>query len=238
MRIIPVVVSCILVVCRHFSSGFQLFRSSKPNSFTFVAESNKCGEPSTFREKISAKVSKGINFVTAGVAIASVGANAAKAISSPPPKISLKPLPYDYKALAPHISEKTLFYHHDKHHAKYVETTLKIISGTDLEDKDLVTIMKKSHGSNQGLFNNAAQAWNHEFYWNCMKPNGGGAPKPGSKIATMINKAFGSYDEFKKQVDDPGVMSVYCFRFIVPPVKLLLLSHLLCLLVIITFPVT
>jgi Fe-Mn family superoxide dismutase len=93
----------------------------------------------------------------------------------------LPPLPYDYNALEPHLGEQTLRIHHDKHHAKYVSTCQTLIAGTDLEKADLVTIMRKAHGTNPSLFNNAAQSWNHTFYWHCMKANGGG--KPSGKLA-------------------------------------------------------
>ena len=116
--------------------------------------------------------------------------------------VVLPPLPYAYDALAPHISAKTLMYHHDKHHAKYVETTIKMVQGTDLEGADLVTIMKQTHTSKPALFNNAAQAWNHAFYWECMKPNGGG--KPSGKLAQLIDKQFGSYEKFRESFAAAG----------------------------------
>jgi len=117
-------------------------------------------------------------------------------------KVVLPPLPYAYDALAPHISAKTLMYHHDKHHAKYVETTVKMIQGTDLEKADLVAIMKQAHVTKPALFNNAAQAWNHAFYWACMKPNGGG--KPTGQLAALIDKQFGSYDKFRENFAAAG----------------------------------
>jgi len=112
--------------------------------------------------------------------------------------IPLTSLPYDYTSLEPYISSKTMKYHHDKHYSKYVATTNQLIANTELANSDLITIMKKSHGKNPILFNNAAQSWNHEFYWKCMKPNGGGNQLP-LKLQKAIDKSFGSYDEFKKQ---------------------------------------
>ena len=117
--------------------------------------------------------------------------------------ITLPPLPYAYDALAPHLSENTLRFHHDKHHAKYVEVANGMIKGTPMEKEDIVTIIRKAHGTNQGLFNNAAQSWNHAFYWNCMKPNGGG--KPSGKLAELIDKSFGSYDKFRAEFVNAGI---------------------------------
>merc|ERR1712205_194248 len=85
-------------------------------------------------------------------------------------------LPYEYTALEPHISKQTLEFHHDKHHAKYVNTMNEMIADTPMAGEELETIIKSSHGKKQGLFNNAAQSWNHAFYWQCMKPGGGGTP--------------------------------------------------------------
>lgn len=108
----------------------------------------------------------------------------------------MEDLPYPYDSLEPHISERTLKIHHDKHHAKYVTTANDIIKGTDMENDDVVTIIRKSFGHNQGLFNNAGQSFNHEFYWNSMKPNGGGLPT--GRIAELIEKDLGGYDKFRK----------------------------------------
>jgi len=105
--------------------------------------------------------------------------------------------------LEPHIGKQTLEIHHDKHHAKYVTTTNAMIAGTDMEKDDVVTILRKAHGTNQGLFNNAAQSYNHAFYWDCMKPNGGG--KPTGKLATLIDKQFGSYDKFRTEFINAGM---------------------------------
>ena len=100
-------------------------------------------------------------------------------------------LPYDRDALEPHISRETLDFHYGKHHNTYVVKLNGLIEGTELESKTLEAIIKTSQG---GIFNNAAQIWNHTFYWNCLSPNGGG--QPSGVLAEAINKAFGSFDEF------------------------------------------
>ncbi|GAA3953425.1 superoxide dismutase [Allohahella marinimesophila] len=106
----------------------------------------------------------------------------------------LPELPYEKNALEPHISAETLEYHHDKHHKAYVDKLNSLVEGTDKADKSLEEIIKSSSG---GLFNQAAQVWNHTFYWHCLSPNGGGAPT--GAIAEAINKAFGSFDKFKEE---------------------------------------
>lgn len=117
--------------------------------------------------------------------------------------IELPPLPYDYTALEPHIGEQTLKIHHDKHHAKYVTVANTMIAGTDMEKEDVVTILRKAkEAGNQGLFNNAAQSFNHAFYWDCMKPNGGG--KPTGKVAELIDRDFGGYDKFREEFATAG----------------------------------
>jgi Fe-Mn family superoxide dismutase len=108
--------------------------------------------------------------------------------------ISLPDLPYALDALAPHISAETLEFHHGKHHAAYVNNLNGMIEGTDLADADLETIIGQASG---GMFNNAAQIWNHTFYWNSMSPQGGGAP--GGAVGDAIGSAFGSYDAFREQ---------------------------------------
>ena len=112
-------------------------------------------------------------------------------------------MPYEYNALEPFIGEQTLKIHHGKHHAKYVENTLGLIKGTEHENSDLVTILRAAYGTNQGLFNNSAQSWNHTFYWHCMKVNGGGLPT--GKLATLIDKYFGSYDKFRTEFINAGM---------------------------------
>lgn len=108
--------------------------------------------------------------------------------------IELPALPYDRTALEPHISAETIDFHYSKHHQTYVTNLNNLIAGTEFESADLETIVRKSQG---GLFNNAAQVWNHTFYWNCLKPNGGGAPT--GKLAEAIDAAFGSFDAFKAE---------------------------------------
>ena len=106
---------------------------------------------------------------------------------------TLPPLPYAQDALAPHLSKETFEYHYGKHHQAYVTNLNTLIPGTEFEALSLEDIVKKSSG---GIYNNAAQIWNHTFFWNCMKPQGGGAPK--GKLADAINAKFGSYDAFKE----------------------------------------
>jgi Fe-Mn family superoxide dismutase len=105
----------------------------------------------------------------------------------------LPALPYAKTALAPHISEETLEYHYGKHHNTYVTTLNKMIEGGEFADASLEDIIKKSSGP---MFNNAAQVWNHTFYWNCLSPDGGGEPT--GALADAINTKFGSFEEFKK----------------------------------------
>ncbi len=106
---------------------------------------------------------------------------------------TLPELPYAKDALEPHISQETLEYHHGKHHQAYVTKLNDLIKDTDMADKSLEEIVKAADG---GLFNNAAQVWNHTFYWNCLSPNGGGEPT--GALADAINAAFGSFDKFKE----------------------------------------
>jgi len=110
--------------------------------------------------------------------------------------ITLPALPYANDALAPHITPETIEFHHGKHHNAYVVNLNNLIKDTDLADKDLETIIKAVAGdaSKAGVFNNAAQVWNHTFYWHSMKPNGGG--KPTGAIAAKIDADFGSYEKF------------------------------------------
>lgn len=107
---------------------------------------------------------------------------------------TLPPLPYDPSALAPHISQETLAYHHGKHHNTYVTNLNTLIAGTEFEPMSLEEIILKSSG---GLFNNAAQVWNHTFYWHCLSPQGGGAPT--GDLAAAIDKSFGSFAQFKEK---------------------------------------
>ncbi len=106
----------------------------------------------------------------------------------------LPALPYANDALAPVISAETIEYHYGKHHQTYVTNLNNLIAGTEFEQLTLEDIVKKSSG---GIFNNAAQVWNHTFYWNCLSPNGGGTPT--GALAAAINSKFGSFTEFKQQ---------------------------------------
>ncbi len=108
--------------------------------------------------------------------------------------IELPALPYDRAALEPTISGETIDFHYGKHHQTYVTNLNNQIKGTEFEDADLESIIRKSQG---GMFNNAAQIWNHTFYWNCLSPNGGGEPT--GALLDGINKAFGSFAAFKEQ---------------------------------------
>lgn len=114
--------------------------------------------------------------------------------------IELPALPYEKTALAPHISEETLEFHYGKHHNTYVVKLNGLIKGTDLETKSLEEIVKNSSG---GIFNNAAQIWNHTFYWNSLSPNGGG--EPSGALADAITASFGSFEAFKTQFTDSAI---------------------------------
>ena len=106
----------------------------------------------------------------------------------------LPALPYERDALAPHISPETIDFHYGKHHNTYVVKLNGLVPGTEFEGKTLEEVVKTSSG---GVFNNAAQIWNHTFYWNCLAPNGGGEAT--GAIADAINTAFGSFAEFKEK---------------------------------------
>ncbi len=111
--------------------------------------------------------------------------------------LTLPPLPYDLDALAPHMSRRTLEFHHGKHHKAYVDNTNAAIAGTALESADLPTIVRTAKTSaNAKLFNNSAQVWNHTFFWHSLKPNGGGAPK--GALAQRIDSDLGGFDAFRK----------------------------------------
>ena len=106
---------------------------------------------------------------------------------------TLPPLPYAIDALAPDYSKETLEYHHGKHHKAYVDKLNELQKGTEFENMELEEVVKKSSG---GIYNQAAQIWNHTFFWNCMKPNGGGEPV--GALADAIKKKWGSFADFKK----------------------------------------
>lgn len=112
----------------------------------------------------------------------------------------LPALPYEKNALEPHISAETLEYHYGKHHATYVTKLNGLIDGTELENKSLEEIVQSSDG---GVFNNAAQIWNHTFYWHSLSPNGGG--EPSGALADAINAKWGSFADFKAAFNDKAV---------------------------------
>ncbi|MBD1923078.1 superoxide dismutase [Microcoleus sp. FACHB-831] len=117
----------------------------------------------------------------------------------------LPPLPYDQDALEPSgMSARTLEFHYGKHHATYVNTLNNLVKDTELADKSLEEIIKATFKdpSKAGVFNNAAQVWNHTFYWNGIKPNGGGSPS--GELADKINASFGSLDKFKEEFKNAG----------------------------------
>ena len=112
----------------------------------------------------------------------------------------LPPLPYAMDALAPHVSQETLEYHYGKHHKAYVDNLNNLQKGTEFESLSLEEIIKKASGP---IYNNAAQIWNHTFFWNCMKPSGGGEPK--GALADAINAKWGSYAAFKEAFQKSAV---------------------------------
>jgi superoxide dismutase, Fe-Mn family len=115
-------------------------------------------------------------------------------------KHELPPLPYDRNALAPHISAETLEYHYGKHHQAYVTNLNNLIPGTPFENSSLEEIVLKSSGP---MFNNAAQVWNHTFYWQCLSPKGGGDPR--GALAETLKKTFGGLDAFREQFTKAAV---------------------------------
>jgi Fe-Mn family superoxide dismutase len=119
--------------------------------------------------------------------------------------VQLPNLPYAENALEPHYSAKTFSFHHGKHHKAYVDNLNKLIAGTPLEGKSLEEIIMACAGdsSRVGMFNNSAQVWNHTFFWNCMKPSGGGRPK--GELAQRIDQTFGSYEKFAEQFKTTAV---------------------------------
>ncbi|MCC7411645.1 MAG: superoxide dismutase [Gammaproteobacteria bacterium] len=117
----------------------------------------------------------------------------------------LPPLPWAENALEPHISAKTMSFHYGKHHQAYVTNLNKLASGTPMEKQSLEDVIRASAGvaDKAGVFNNAAQVWNHTFFWNSMKPGGGGAPT--GKLADLINTSFGGLDKFKEEFKNAAV---------------------------------
>jgi Fe-Mn family superoxide dismutase len=119
--------------------------------------------------------------------------------------VTLPLLPYGKDALAPYISANTLEFHYGKHHQAYVDNLNKLIAGTDLAEKSLENIIKIAAGdtAKAGIFNNAAQVWNHSFYWQCLKKAGGGTPT--GAIASKINATWGNHDKFSEELKNAGV---------------------------------
>jgi superoxide dismutase, Fe-Mn family len=116
----------------------------------------------------------------------------------------LPALPYEYTALEPYISKSTLEFHHDKHHAAYINNYNAAVKGTDIDNMSIEEAIKAVAGDSakSGIFNNAAQAWNHSFYWKCLKPNGGGLPN--GALLDKINSDFGSFDKFVEEFKKAG----------------------------------
>ena len=187
-----------LITLPNICLGFQSSRILKSRSFiaTLNSVDTQRSEPSTPRQKMLDLVNKAAKIAPLIPLVASPW----RVLSEE--NIDVEALPYAYDALAPYISEKTMKFHHDKHYVKYVSTTKSMIEGTPLQKESIENIIRKSYGVNQGLFNNAAQAWNHAFYWKGMKANGGGPPS--GNIAKLIDKSFGSYADFRQQFASAG----------------------------------
>jgi superoxide dismutase, Fe-Mn family len=121
------------------------------------------------------------------------------------PAFTLPELPYDRDALEPHLSARTMEFHHGKHHQAYVDNLNKLAAGADMGDMSLEAIIDQTRGQSDktGLFNNAAQVWNHSFFWKSMKPNGGGTPT--GRLAELINAAFGGFEDFKAAFSEAAI---------------------------------
>ncbi|MDR3569558.1 MAG: superoxide dismutase [Syntrophobacteraceae bacterium] len=119
--------------------------------------------------------------------------------------LTLPDLPYPQNALEPHISARTLEFHHGKHHKAYVDNANKLLTGTGLEKETPEKIIKEvaADASRIGIFNNVAQAWNHSFFWNCLKAGGGG--RPTGQVAKRIDADFGSYEKFAEDLKNAGI---------------------------------
>jgi len=153
-------------------------------------------------ERIAASLTRREFLVGATATVAAVGATLwlpRGALAAP---IALPPLPYADTALDPYISSNTLGFHYGKHHKTYVDNVNKLIAGTELADQPVEQIVTATAGKpdKQAIFNNAAQVWNHDFYWRSMKPKGGGAPP--KALTAKVDKAFGGWDGFKKAFSD------------------------------------
>jgi Fe-Mn family superoxide dismutase len=153
-------------------------------------------------ESIAASLTRREFLVGATATVAAVGATLVLPRGALAAPIALPPLPYPENALDPYISSNTIGFHYGKHHKTYVDNVNKLIAGTGLADQPLEKIVTETAGKpdKQAIFNNAAQVWNHSFYWNSMKPKGGGAPP--KALAAKIDAAFGGWDGFKKAFSD------------------------------------
>jgi Fe-Mn family superoxide dismutase len=127
-----------------------------------------------------------------------------KDLKENPMALELPDLPYDYEALQPYMSRETLEFHHDKHHQAYVTNGNNLITGSGLEDKSLEEIVRRSYSKNAGLFNNAAQHFNHVHFWKWMKKNGGGNKLPGA-LAAAVDSDLGGYDKFRTDFIQAGM---------------------------------
>lgn len=116
----------------------------------------------------------------------------------------LAELPYAYEALLPYMSAETLQFHHDKHHATYVDNANKLVAGSEFDGKSLNEVITASFGKNVGVFNNAGQHFNHDMFWKCMKPGGGGKKLPGA-LQAKIDADLGGYDKFREAFIQAGL---------------------------------
>ena len=152
-------------------------------------------------------IARGTMALGAAVAVSSMNLQRANAVEVPASssKVVLEPLPYAYNALEPWIDARTMEIHHDRHHGTYVAKCNSLIKGTKLESADLTKIMEASYGKDAVLYNNAAQSYNHAFYWKGMSPDGGGEPRDSTRISQAIKKSFGDYAGFKKAFTTAGL---------------------------------
>jgi len=148
---------------------------------------------------------RGACALAAACAWLSAGAAPAAAPAEAPAAYALEPLPYALDALEPAVSAKTLEFHYGKHHRGYVDALNRVIAGTAWAGLPLEKVLAASAGAPDGaaVFNNAAQAWNHAFFWRCMKPGGGG--KPAGRLLESLERAFGSFDRFKAEFSAAGL---------------------------------
>lgn len=132
-----------------------------------------------------------------GAAATGILASTARAAPAVAPPFTLPPLPYPADGLAPVISGQTLGFHHGKHHQAYVDNLNQLVAGSEMEKHTLDAVVRATNGTDKvAIFNNAAQASHHAFYWNSMRPGGGGAP-PTGQVANLISRSFGGFDRFK-----------------------------------------